>query len=520
MSTITSSLLCNNFGGINRINSSFSPLGITASDMQNVELFDTGLNSGVGIRTMKGNTAVLSLLDDDEKIIDIYESVQNSQIYCFLYVEDETEGKIYSYDIVSKDLSLKVDGLSLTGVSCGVDFAQGWDDLFIFSNGEDLLSIQVGKLDQFGEPDEITIINTTDVEGADVKGLGLVVYDGRLWIFNGTRLVYSVKENCYDFSTSDPAISTSAGFIEFVKKITAIIPYLGSLAIFHKDSSELLSLNSDYSYSVSEESPGGCAGIRALVFHGNQLFFYDNTKKAVFAFSQIISGEKTLSDNLAKDVQDELFNIASDEMSNIKMISVVQSDRNEVWMLIPSDNQEESLILIFDYIHSQWVKRKSQKLNALSVLSDNLYSASDNNLLLEYSGDSFDSKFIESFYKCSPLNLSVDNSIKVLYIPPRVTLDMTHKNKFWVKYVKEYDSINKVRKKEIVTKNIKNVLYWDSSYWDGDDIFQPKENNAIKRLPTATFKTLEITFFTSAESSNQGFSIINIELSNIKVKQL
>ena len=42
-------LICNNFSGINRSNSTFSSGIITAEDMQNVELFSTEVNAGVGI---------------------------------------------------------------------------------------------------------------------------------------------------------------------------------------------------------------------------------------------------------------------------------------------------------------------------------------------------------------------------------------------------------------------------------------------------------------------------------------
>ena len=43
-------LICNNFSGINRSNSTFSSGIITAEDMQNVELFSTEVNAGVGIK--------------------------------------------------------------------------------------------------------------------------------------------------------------------------------------------------------------------------------------------------------------------------------------------------------------------------------------------------------------------------------------------------------------------------------------------------------------------------------------
>lgn len=520
MYTTNNTLLCNKFGGINRVSSVFSNSVITASDIKNVELFDTGINSGVGIRTMKGNTSVFAF-DESEKIINIFESVQKSVTYCFVHVETEQEGRIYLYDKSSNQKILKVSELSLTGKSCGVDYAQGWSDLFIFSNGEELLSIELDNYDEHGNPDEVTMMNLTDVEGLPVKGLGLTVFDGRLWIYNGVRLVYSVQENCYDFQTSSEGIVTSAGFIEFVKKITAVTPYLGSLAVFHKDSSCLISIGADYNYSKSDESPGGCAGMNSLVFHGSQLYFYDDEKKSVFAFSQIINGEKTLVDNIAKDVQEELFSISTPDKDNIKMLSVVQAEHNEIWMLLP-DNNVYSTILIFDYYHSQWIKRVSQKLNDIKIVNGILYSASDNKLLEEYTGDDFDGEFIEAFYTCSPFNLGIDNTMKILYIPPRLTLDMTKTNHFMVKYVRNYDEINKVKYKEIKAKNIKNIFLWDVSRWD-NDVWKPKEVNSIKRLPISTFKTLEMKFFT--QPVNQGaepqeFAIKNIEFSRIKVKQL
>lgn len=518
MATSNEILLCNNFSGIKRINSAFSSSMISASDLQNVELFNTGVNSGVGIRTMKGNMAVFEFEDESEKIINIFQSVQNSEKYCFLHTENETEGKLYLYNPISHTVSLKVSSLAKTGISCGVDFAQGWSDLFLFSNGQDLFSVQLGRLNENLELDEITFFSPVDQENRTINGLGMVVFDGRLWIFNGSVLWYSVKENCYDFSSSDANTISSAGYIEFAKKITTIHPYLGTLAVFHKDSSCLITINSDYSYSLSDESPGGCAGINSIVFHGTQLYFYDDTKKSIFAFSQIINGDKTLSENLAKDVQEELFSIPLNMNNNIKMLSVVQSDKNEIWMLLPSNNADISNILIFDYIHSEWVKRKSQKLSVISIVNDVFYSACDNKLLLEYTGKTFDGEFIQSYYTCSPLNLFVDNTMKILYVPPRVTLDIESNNDFMVRYAKNYDSLKQLKIKHISTDNIKNIFYWDKSSWDINTVFKPRNSNAIKRLPTASFKSLEIKFYTN--SASQEFAIKNIEFTKIKVKQL
>ena len=69
-------LICNNFSGINRNLSKYSNNMITASDMQNVELFSTGINSGVGIRTTNGNIAISDEIPEDEYVINIFESIQ------------------------------------------------------------------------------------------------------------------------------------------------------------------------------------------------------------------------------------------------------------------------------------------------------------------------------------------------------------------------------------------------------------------------------------------------------------
>ncbi len=228
MTTKIASLMCNKFGGIRRINATFSNEFISASDMQNVELFNTGINSGVGIRTTKGHIAVCNAIPSDEKIINIFESIQRNYTFFFVHTENATKGRFYIYDITTQRVYRKIDNLQLTGNSCGLDFAQGWSDLFVFSTGKEMYSIEAGSV----EHEVVSMNNLKDSENRTVKGLGLVNYDSRLWVFDGNILWYSVQENIYDFSTSDIEVSTSSGFIEYIKNITAITPYLGSLAIF------------------------------------------------------------------------------------------------------------------------------------------------------------------------------------------------------------------------------------------------------------------------------------------------
>ena len=116
---------------------------------------------------------------------------------------------------------------------------------------------------------------------------------------------------------------------------------------------------------------------------------------------QVVNGDKTLGENIALDIQDELFSIRPEVLGNIKTLSVVTSDRNEVWFLIPDTEEEYSKIMIYDYLRRTWVKRKSQKISSIAIVNSKLYSAGKK-IYQEYVSNSFDGKFIEalkSFYK-------------------------------------------------------------------------------------------------------------------------
>ena len=505
-------LICNNFSGINRTNSLYSSSVITASDIQNVELYSTEVNSGVGIRTAKGNVSVCDSIPDGETVINIFESVQQGLTRFFVHTEDETEGKIYLFSTDSGTLTEKVSGLTVTGKSCGCDVSQGWSDLFVFSNSEEMLSIELGHYD--GETlDEVQMMELQDGDGRDVKGLGIIVFAGRLWVFNGQILWYSVQEDIYDFSTSSSEISTSAGYIEFVKTITAIAPYLGALAVFHKNSSCLIT-ESDGVFSKTLESPGGCASYDALVFHGTELYFYDDTKKGVFCFRQIVNGDTTLGENIAVDIQAELFQITLSNVDKIRTLSVVTSDRNEIWFLVPS-NDDYSTILIYDYIRKTWVKRKSQKINCFNIIGGVLYSGGQT-IYEEYVSNTFDGEFIEAFYKCTPFNIGRENTLKAVNYPPKITLDMYYTNSFYVEYSKNYD-VSTMKQHYVKSKTLSNFLYFDIGHWD-ETYFPIKDINSSKKLPVSFFKTLQISFLT--KNSGDDFCIKNIEFEKIKVKSI
>lgn len=530
MASSTTSLINNTFAGIRRKNSNFSNECISCSDCQNVELYYTKLNSGVGIRTAKGNVAVTKALNDvsglmesivpeGENIIGIFESFMDNDTYFFVYTESETEGKLYTFDVASVELTERISGLEATGKACGESFTQGWLDMFIFSNGVNVKYLYCDTETH----SQLTVesddkIKLVDPDGRTVKGLGLKVFDSRLWIFDGKVLWYSQQEDCRVFNFVDPDKITSAGYIEFVKPITAIYPYLGSLAVFHKDSSILVSLDATTMFKQEDESPGGCASYNSLVFHGTDLYFYDDTKKGVFSFQQIVNGDKTLGPNIAEDVQEELMDITSKDVYKIRTLSVVTADRNEVWFLIPiSDDENYSIVLIYDYVRGEWIKRKCQNINCLGIFNNRLYSAGKD-IYEEYISNYFNGEFIDAYYTCSIFNLGEDNTLKITKFPPRATCDGSYRNHFWVKYIKNYNPLKSPKIKEIVGKSYGGVLVWDEGYWDSEAIYQPTNYNATIKLPSATFKALEMTLYTT--NADEDFCIKSIEYSKIKVKQV
>ena len=516
MATTVTDLLCNHFGGIRRKNSRFDAEQITCTDCQNVELFDTKINAGVGIRTAAGNTSVCDDFGSTEKVIGIFESTQSTIKYCLLYTEDENEGKFYRFNASTEELTLLKDGLSVTGKCSGTDFEHGADasdaDVFVFSNGTNMFYVDIDAATP------VVDITSNDVDGNPIRGLGLKVYNNRLWVFHDNKVYSSYQSSCTDWATHSASDDNSAFGMDFSKKVTAIEPYLGSLAIFFSDSSCLLAGSKPTEYQATDDSPGGCAGYDALIFHGTELWFYDDTKKGIFSFQQVVNGDKTLGQNVAIDIQEELLSIDKTRLDDIKTMSVVTDDRNEIWFILPTHYRQNTTIMIFDYHHGEWVKRICQPINCFGVVNETLYSGGAK-LYREYHGESFDGEFIESKYICSICNFGIDNALKIFYFPPRVTLDMNRLNKFYVKYIRNYDYTKNKKEKYINAKGLKKILHYDvGECYDSGFLYPPKKFSSIAKFPSSTFKTLEIQIYTKQQGEE--FSINNFECNKVKIKQI
>ena len=502
-------LICNNFAGIRNKSADFSSAKICASDMQNIELYNTGVNSGVGIRTAKGNVSISgNLIPAGEKIINIFESIQCGNSYFFVHTVSSNEGKVYLFDMLNNTLVSKISGLSVTNESFGVDFAQGNSDLFVFSNGVDRI-----RTIEIGAETEVTSLEIYDREGNEIKGRILEVYDGRLWTNVGKRLHWCVQADITDWATSDIDVLTSAGFIDFVKEITAIKPYLSALAVFFKDSSVLVT--GQYPYTSTEDSPGGCVSPKALVFHGTDLYFFDYLKKGIFSFQQVVLGNKTLGENIAIEVQNELEKIDSSKLNEIQAFSVVMKNRNEIWFYIPTTDENFSTILIYDALHKEWTKRISNKVRCFCMFNGELYSAGEK-IYKELQGKTFDGEFIQSFYKTSPFNSGSNTTVKALYYEPKLTMGEADINNFWIKYKRNFDYF-KTPKEQNIKSKYKNFLIWNEGFW-GENAWNVENPTVTLRLPRIPyFKVLEIEIYNKNETED--FSIKSLEFSEIEVYQ-
>lgn len=605
--------ICDRYGGIRQKHAQFTEKVISCSDCQNVELFYSGINSGVGIRTVKGHKGIKELAEN-ERIVNLFPSVQNGSNYIFVHAINNETGTLYLYDIATNELIPKITDLTRQTVSSGCDYKQGYDDCFIFSNkGDYLQKIQLNKQvtayqvkhnetigyvatqdeitadtviysdtnltieyktiktvyqvkyeDSIGYVDiqgnqgdylaentivysdteltqilaeatgydftytdvtdidykfeytgyvdkEVSELNFKDAENRDIKPNFICNYDNRIFGAINNRLHSCMQQNIFDWSTGDVEKPTSAYYIEFAKEITAITPYLNSsLAVFFKDSS-LLVKGSYPELQLTEESPGGCASYKSLIFHGTDLYFYDNTKKGIYSFQQVVLGNKTLGKDISIEVNNLLDLIDESRIEDLKALSYVADDRNEIWFLLPTTDEKYSTILIYDSLRDEWVKRKSNKIYSVEVLHNVLFSGG-RKIYQEYINDDFDGEFIQNYYNCSPFNLGSNTSMKILYLRPRMSVTFPYINEFWVKYEKNFNPFKKPKKKKVKSK-FKNYMIWGQGKW-GVNYWAGGTTNSVLKLPNVSaFKTISISFYT--ENSKQNFAIRNMEMNQV-----
>lgn len=517
-----------NFRGIRGINPVVDVLGsgtISAVTCCNVELKNTQNSTNVAIFTVKGNKMVK---DIGKTVVGQFESVQNGVTYWFIYAIDEERGYLYQLDLAKDELNLLDIELSKTNVCNGTTIAQGYDDWFVFTNGvDDYVAV---CMNQNVPADRVKFLNAVDAEQREIRGLGLVVQDGRLVTFCKNRVHWSAQANIFDWISSDPNVITGPAYQEFDRDVTAIVHYNDMLIVFTSDYSVIFSGNpgNPSAFTRSGATGGGCPSFGSVIKFDNKLFYYDHKAKNVFAYYLLDSGQTRPTDGLANNVIKYFEDIDNRRLNEIELFSYIYGSKSEIWLKLPGEDR--NVILIYDYLNQEWIERKAQNdIRGFALINNSLYSAAGTKILKEYLTSSFDGLFIPAEYKMNVINLNSDSNIKVPKMPLIMTLDFDYENDFYMEFI--YDDIPEKSRKKHVVKLAKGYLIWSKSEDDeaggkwalGQDdteggIWVSSEKNTvmINLDGVMHFKQLQIRIYT--EEAPQEFAIKRLEFKRVRLK--
>ena len=519
-------LAIQNFRGIRKVNPAVDVTNqqiISAVTCRNTELRYTEKGNNVGIFTVDGNKVVAEC---PHRVVKQWESVQNRVKYHFVYAVDETQGYLYTYDIVTGEFTEIKSGLSVTDTANAITIANGFYDWFVFTNGVDpYIAVNFQQ-----EIDKVKVIDAVDAEQRTIRGLCLVAYDGRLVTNSQNRVHWSKVSDIFTWDTSDPDLVTEPAYQELDRDVTAMAYYNNSLVVFTDSYSVAFTGNPGdaINFKKSGATGSGCASFQSVIKFDNKLFYYDYTARNVFAYYLIDSGQTRPTNGLADNVIEFFTDLDTNRINEIEVISFINGDRSEIWFKLPYLNGDK--VLIYDYLKSEWIERKAQDdIKGLAVVGNQLYSASGNKLLVEYMTSYFGDEFNSAEYLANIINVGSDSNMKVPKMPLIITLDINKENDFYIELT--YDDNPDRRQVKRVVKTVKGYLIWSKSeedenggHWAVDEQdenggmwFDKNRNTVMFNLAGLQhFKQLQIRIYT--EERGQEFGIKRLELKRVKTK--
>ena len=132
-------LVYERFKGIREYNGVNSNGELSAIEANNVELVQSEIGSNVGIKSMKGNIVSYTLPKGYE-IKGIWESIQDSISYKFIYAETNTKGTLFYINIADTP-EILVDNLTVTGECSALTMNSTAYDVFVFTNGKETKTV-------------------------------------------------------------------------------------------------------------------------------------------------------------------------------------------------------------------------------------------------------------------------------------------------------------------------------------------------------------------------------------------
>lgn len=494
------------FTGIREQNGFNSNGVLSAIEADNVELFSSDIGSNVGIKSSKGNLGLYEI--EGFRIIDIFNSVQQDVSYTFIYAENEQKGVLYYANNINTPTVI-IDNLPLTGNANGLTMTSTAYDVFIFTNGKKHYSVC------FEQDEIVKEIIATDYLGREIHWLAMWEWKGFLVVGSDYGVHASHQNDIYTWN-DNPQDAADSWYIDFSKKVTAIVGFSSGLFIFtQNDVTRLLGNPNTSNSSMDLVSMNGTLSHQSLVLHDTYLFFYDPMQKNIYYMQITDTGQTRPTGPAAREVK----SFFDGSISKFKMCSCVYAGSNEIWCII-NDN-----ILIFDYARQEWFKRIEQSLNAV-CLDDNkiLSGTNDGRVLVEKINLDFDEEFFPAEYRTSFINFGSNSNLKKQKTSILLCLNENEINDFWVELTinnkkKNPKRINISTGEEGVYGtdmedeiNAKTEIYDEAEY----AVDNPYAKRMIEVSTPQTWYTMSIRIYT--EKLGQGFAINSIELKNIKIK--
>lgn len=495
------------FLGVRELNGINSNGALSAIKAENVELFQTDIGSGTGIRSAAGNAKIYEL-PEGYKVIDIFASIQDNISYDFIYAENDTKGTLFYVNVLG-EVTAAVDELPLSGQSNGLTMTSSAYDVFVFTNGKKQYSVC------FAVEDKVKEINAVDFLGREIHWLSMQEWNGFLVVVSQYGVHASHQNDIYTWN-DDPQDAADSWYIDFSKKVTAVSAFSTGLFIFtESDVSRLLGNPNTGNSSLDLVSMNGTLNHQSVVVHDTYLFFFDPKQKNIYYMQITDTGQTRPAGPVAKEIQSYF----SGRISKFKMCSCIYSGNNEIWIII------DDKIIIYDYTNQEWLRRNEQNINGI-CLSDNkvITGGDDGYVYVEKINIDFDGKFFPAEYKTTFINMDSNSNLKKQKIPLLICLNDNEVNDFFVELTINGKQKNPKKVKITVTQEAvygddkdtvvipKNETY-DVAYYASDN---PYSKRIVEITPPQTWYTLGLRFYTDA--LGQGFAVNSIELKNLKAK--
>lgn len=495
------------FLGIREYNGVNSNGAISAIDALNVDLYNSDIGSGIGIKSTYGNKGIYNL-PAGYKIVDIFVSQQSNSIFDFIYAENDTKGTLFYANSINNP-TLIIDNLPLTGEANGITMTSSAYDVFVFTNGEKQYSIC------FEQEEKVKEIAAVDYLGRQVKWLAMWEWSGYLVVASSYGVHASHQNDIYTWN-DNPQDKADSWYIDFSKKVTAIVGFSAGLFIFTEtDVTRLLGNPNTSNSSLELVSMNGTLSHNSFTIHDTYLFFYDPKQKNIYYMQITDTGQTRPNGPIAKEVQSYFNN----RITKFKMCSCIYNGNNEIWCIV---NEK---ILIYDYSKQEWLRREQQKLNTVCLSDNRVLTGGDKGIVyFEKINIDFNEEFFPSEYRTTFVNMGSNSNLKKQKTPLLICLNDNEVNDFWVELTVNNKQKNPKRVKitfnqeavygdDTEIEPIPNNETFDVAYYADDN---PYSKRIVEISTPQTWYTLGVKFYTNQKG--QGFAINSVELKNIKVK--